>query len=71
VSALDICSAASRKASRSVEKEVDRLVWRRQANHPQMASESSMLIELLTGTPNRLRVSCRWIMAITRDFRFS
>src|SRR4051812_47319986 len=35
------------------------------------ASESSMLIELLTGTPNRLRVSCRWIMAITRDFRFS
>src|SRR5215208_1568821 len=33
------------------------------------ASESSMPIELVTGTPNRLTVSCRWIIAITRDFR--
>ena len=33
------------------------------------ASESSMLIELLTGTPNRVTVSWRWMSAMTRDLR--
>ena len=33
------------------------------------ASESSMLIELLTGTPKSVTVSWRWMSAITRDLR--